>query len=254
VKTFSQPHHALGWSRDEHGVIPVVVASLPAFLEAADRHPRSLVVLRASTPPSSAELRRYCLALGGIRQFEQASEVRTLRYDPSIPDSTAMSLNALPLHTDGSFLMRPPTRFVLSFSAADPGGGGVSIFMPITRILAALPDWALTALLTADYLFVRSYDGDLTDSYVGPVLYREDSVLRIRWRSDDLWRPKVVQPRGTEAEAAIEWLHDFLYDCEPFGYAAQAGETLLVPNTVMLHGRTSLSPGSSREVLRAWVD
>jgi hypothetical protein len=36
-------------------------------------------------------------------------------------------------------------------------------------------------------------------------------------------------------------------------YAARPGDTLLVPNTVMLHGRTGLSPGSRRTVLRAWL-
>ncbi len=238
---------------DEPGLTAVVVEDLPAFLEAAERHPRSLVVLRADSPPSSVELRRYCLALGGVLEFEHSGEVRTVKYDPSIPDSTAMSLNALPLHTDGSFLERPPARFMLSCSAKDPDGGGVNTFMPITRILAAAPDWVLEALFTSDYLFVRSYDGDLTDSYVGPVIYRNDSALRIRWRSDDIWRPKVVEPRGTNAEGAVDWLHDFLSNSQALTYAAEAGETLLVPNTVMLHGRTSLSRDSSREVLRVWV-
>jgi len=238
---------------DPKSAIPVVVGDLPTFLEAAELHSRSLVVLRADTPPSSVDLRRYCLALGGIRQFDGTGEVRTVKYDPSIPDSTAMSLNALPLHTDGTFLERPPARFILSFSAKDPGGGGVSTFMPITHILAAAPDWALEALFTADYLFPRSYDGDLTDSYVGPVLYRSDSAPRIRWRSDDIWRPKIVDPHGTNAQGAVDWLHAFLCNSQPLTYAAGPGETLLVPNTVMLHGRTSLSPDSSREVLRAWV-
>ena len=40
---------------------------------------------------------------------------------------------------------------------------------------------------------------------------------------------------------------------EPVTYAAESGETLLGPNTLMLHGRTSLTPESNREVLRAWV-
>jgi hypothetical protein len=232
---------------------PVVVASLPSFLEAAEQHPRRVVVLRADDPPTTAELRRYCLALGGIREFERMGEVRAVRYEPSIADSTAMSLDALPLHTDGSFLAQPPERFLLSFSTKDPGGGGVSTFMPVSRILAAAPDWVLEALLTADYLFPRSYDGDLTVSHVGPVLHRDRSAMRIRWRSDDIWRPKVINPHGTEAERAVDWLHDFLCTEEPSTYAADSGETLLVPNTAILHGRTSLTPESSREVLRAWV-
>lgn len=231
----------------------VVVNDLSAFLEAAERHPRSLVVLRAGTPPSSVEVHRYCLALGGVLQFESSAAIRTVKYEPSIPDSTALSLNALPLHTDGSFLERPPSKFLLSFLAKDAGGGGVSTFMPISRILAAAPVWVIEALLTASYLFVRTYDGDLTDSYVGTILYRRGSALQIRWRSDDICRPKVVEPRGADAQGAVDWLHNFLCNSRPLTYAAETGDTLLVPNTVMLHGRTSLSRNSSREVLRAWV-
>lgn len=238
---------------DESGLTAIVVDELTAFIEAAERHRRSLVVFRSAVPPTSDELRRYCIALGGLLQFEQDGDVRTVKYDPAIPNSTAMSTNALPLHTDGSFLKHPPGRFMLSFSARDQGGGGVSTFMPISRILAAAPEWVLEALFTADYLFVKTYDGDLTDSHVGPVLYREDSTLRIRWRSDDLWRPRVIDPKGTDAKGAVDWLHDFLYSTEPLTFAAETGDTLLVPNTLMLHGRTSMSPESCREVLRAWV-
>lgn len=237
----------------EQGFGVVIATSLPAFLEAAERCPRSLVVLRAGDPPSTREVRRYCRALGGVMPFEAAGEVRTVKNDPTIPDSTAMSLDALSLHSDGAFLAEPPPRFLLSFAVADPGGGGVSIFMPIYRILAEAPEWVTEALFTADYLFVRTYDGDLTDSYVGPVLYRQGSLMRIRWRSDHIWRPKVADPRGTSAEDAVNWLHSFLADTEPATFAAVTGDTLLVPNTVMLHGRTRLSPGSPREVHRAWV-
>ena len=238
---------------DGSALMPIVVPDLAAFLEAAERHPRSLIVLRAEAAPPSAELRRYCLALGGVMRFDGSGDVRIVRNDPSIQNSTAMSLDALSLHTDGAFLARPPTRFLLSFSAKDPGGGGVSTFMPITRILAAAPHPVLEALATADFLFPRTYDGDLTDSYAGPVLYRSGSDLRIRWRSDHIYRPKVVDARGTDAESAVDWLHDFLSASEPLTFAAETGDTVLVPNTVMLHGRTRLSPNSAREVLRAWV-
>ena len=66
-------------------------------------------------------------------------------------------------------------------------------------------------------------------------------------------RPRVVGARGTRGGDAIDWLHEFLSTARPFTYAAVTGETLLVPNTVMLHGRTSLSRDSCREVLRVWV-
>jgi hypothetical protein len=274
-------HRELQLSKYETGGAAVVVDNLRDFVEASARHPRRLIILRAGAavpdwpaaaardwpgpaaaapdwpgPPAAApatELRRYCLALGGILEYDRASEIRTIRNDPSIRSSTAMSGKPLPLHTDGTFLAHPPERFMLSFSRADSQGGGLSTFMPISDILAAAPDRVIEALLTADFLFPRGYDGDLTDSHVGPVLYRAGSALRIRWRSDDIWRPRVVDSRGTDGAGAVDWLHEFLATSEPYSYLAEDGETLLVPNTVLLHGRTALSPGSQREVLRVWV-
>jgi hypothetical protein len=253
MTSLQEQETALATDHSSHDLNAVITEDLPAFFEEADRQPHRVIILRAKAAPSASELRRYCLALGGIRQFNGAGEVRTVKNDPSIPDSTAMSLSALALHTDGAFLAQPPAWFMLSFSSADGNGGGVSTFVPIARILAAAPDWALQALFTADYRFVRTYDGDLTDSHVGPVLYQVGGTPRIRWRSDDIWRPPVVDAYGTNAEDAVNWLHDHLSQTQPLTHAAATGQTLLVPNTVMLHGRTCLSPGSAREVLRAWV-
>ena len=233
--------------------VPLVATELAEFFEIAERHPRNLIVLRQEVPPTIQDIRRYCLAMGGVLQFEHGGEVRTVKNDPSIPNSTAMSTDALALHTDGSFLDCPPLRFLLSFSAKDPQGGGISTFMPVAKIIAAAPAWVLEALFAARLLFVRTYDGDLTVSYVGPALYRSGSAVCVRWRSDAIWRPQVIDPQGTRAADAVDWLHEFLGAAEPVRYAVQTGETLLVPNTAMLHGRTKLSPNSTREVLRAWV-
>jgi alpha-ketoglutarate-dependent taurine dioxygenase len=244
-------HREVQLAKDEGGA--VAVDTVADLVRAAARHPDELVVLRGGQPVTPAELGRYCRLLGGVLRYEAAGEIRTVRNDPSIPDSTAMSDRALPMHTDGSFMAVPPEHFMLSVVRDDGGSGGVSLFMPVSEVLAAAPDRVVEALMTADYLFPRTYDGDLTDSYVGPVLTRRDPSLRIRWRSDDLWRPRVVESRGTDAGGAVDWLHEFLGTAEPYGYVAEVGDTLLVPNTVLLHGRTALSAGSPRELLRAWV-
>ncbi|MGY5055121.1 TauD/TfdA family dioxygenase [Streptomyces sp. 900105755] len=246
-------HRDLTVTGETAGCSAVFTESLEEFLTAARRHPQGLVVLRADAPVQPDELRRYCLALGGVMEYEQAGEIRVVRNDPSIPNSTAMSDRPLPLHTDGTFAARPPERFLLSFTRADNGGGGLSTFMPVSEILATAPGPVIEALLTADYLFPRGYDGDLTDSYIGPVLFPDGAGLGIRWRSDTIWRPQVIDHHGTKAADAIDWLHDYLTATEPYTYAAREGETLLVPNTVLLHGRTALSTDSPRELLRVWV-
>jgi Taurine catabolism dioxygenase TauD, TfdA family len=230
----------------------IMVHGLADFIEAAGRFPRRIAILRTGAPVTTGRLRSYCLALGGILEWETAGEIRTVRNDPSIPDSTAMSLRPLPLHSDGSFLPRPPARFMLSFVRVDRGGGGLSTFMPVSEVLAAAPERVLDALLGAEFLFPRGYD-DLTDSYRGPVLYRDGAALNIRWRSDDVWRPRVIDAHGTDATGAVDWLHGFLRDSDPLTYLAEVGDTLLIPNGVLLHGRTGLSPDSDREILRVWV-
>ncbi|PWU19910.1 MAG: hypothetical protein C5B50_05620 [Verrucomicrobia bacterium] len=234
-------------------ITPIVTTSRSSFFEAAEQSGDALIVLREANPPSIDELKAYCSKLGGICNFEPSADVRTVKYDPTVVNSTAMSLDALPLHTDGSFLKHPPRRFLLSFLSKDADGGGVSTFMPISKILTSAPEWVLQACLNASFRFVKTYDGNLDDSFVGPILEREGGQMRIRWRSDSIWRPKVVAAQGTRAAAAVDWMHDFLSISEPFKYAADTGETLLMSNTSMLHGRTRLSSNSTRVVLRVWL-
>ena len=131
---------------------------------------------------------------------------------------------------------------------------GVSTFFSLFDILAAAPDWTLNAFYTASYLFVRTYDGDLTDSVIAPILDIDNNGNpRIRWRADDIFRPKVVNDKGTRAEEAVLWLQNFLKAYQPVTYSAKSGETLLIPNNTILHGRTALSENSKREVLRVWI-
>jgi hypothetical protein len=232
----------------------VFVTNITEFFHLAMTNPTAIIVLRQEVPPTRQELRRIAIALGGIRSAPEFGEVRSVKYTPAVIDSTALSLQGLYLHTDGSFLQMPPGRFMLSFANSDPAGGGVSTFISVADILAFSPDWVLESLFTASYLFVRTYDGDMTDSVVSPVLNRDpQGNITIRWRADELWRPQVIEGHGTKAEEAVHWLQDFLATIEPARYSANTGETLLVPNTVMLHGRTPLSEGSTREVLRVWL-
>lgn len=228
--------------------------NLAEFFEIAITCPHDIIVLQEQVPPSKEEVRRYCLVLNGSRKTSAFGEVWSVKYDPLVTNSTALSLQDLRPHTDGSFMENPPSRFVLSFTRSDPGGGGVSTFVSLTDILAASPDWALKAFYTANYLFVRTYDGNLTDSVVAPILNTDyNGNPRIRWRADEMFQPTVVNNKGTKAEEAVRWLQDFLQNHEPMTYAAKTGETLLVPNYTILHGRTALSSNSSREVLRAWI-
>ena len=63
----------------EDGVGAIRVGNLEDFIEAAGRQPRSLVILESDEPPSIPEVRRYCLALGGLRKDDEAGDVRRVQ-------------------------------------------------------------------------------------------------------------------------------------------------------------------------------
>lgn len=220
---------------------------------AADDH--DSILLASYDPPLTPPQVQVLVA--DISSSEVRSEevaVRSVTPTPEIEDSTALSLDRLSSHTDGSFLPTPPPRFLLSCQEADPGGGGVSTFTPVDQIVEAAPDWVLDALSTAEFRFLKTYDGDLQESFVAPVLSRRgDGAWLIRWRGDHIYRPEVVDEAGTRAEEATAWLYDHVKDSSPVMHSLDRGQLALIPNGRFLHGRTALTPGSNRCVLRAWV-
>lgn len=231
-----------------------IVYNIEEVLEFIREFPRDLVVLREKTAASGERLRSYALRVGGIVEAHGFGEIRSIRYAPGVTNSTALSLCPLPFHTDGSFLQQPPRRFMLSCIIDDGGGGGSNIFYPLDELLAILPQWAEEAFRTADFLFPQTYDGDLARSWAGTVLSTgDDGCSRIRWRSDHLFRPAVVHAHGTRAAEAVTWLHEHLQKAQPIKYLSRPGDTILVPNESMLHGRTALTEESQRLVLRVWV-
>jgi alpha-ketoglutarate-dependent taurine dioxygenase len=226
----------------------------PAELVACARGSGQAILCRFPEPLSVADVRALAVRLSTRSTVAEQVDVRVVRHQPEITDSTALSLEALAPHTDGAFLAAPPRLFLLSCSRADDGGGGASTLIPVEAIAEAAAPWALQALCTASYRFLMTYDGDLSTSHVGPVLTRNgNGAWRIRWRADHIYLPAVVEARGTRAHDAAMWLRDFLGAAEPITHVLQAGEVLLVPNSRMVHGRRALSSDSRRELLRAWI-
>jgi alpha-ketoglutarate-dependent taurine dioxygenase len=224
------------------------------FVAQAQSAPDDVVLCRFDQPLTQAEVQELVAELSSAPIAPDKVDVRVITHTPSVRDSTALSLDGLSLHTDGAFLAQPPRRFVLSCTHTDSGGGGMSLFVPVEFVLDCAPDWALAGLERATFRFLKSYDGDLTESYVGPVLSRDAcGIPRIRWRADHLCRPCVVDAADTRATDAAAWLHELLEGCAPFRYTLRSNELAVVPNERVVHGRTALSLASSRELLRAWI-
>jgi alpha-ketoglutarate-dependent taurine dioxygenase len=227
----------------------------PDDIGAAAREDRDSVLLAEFDPPLETRgVQRLVAGVSTGPTNPDAVEVRVITYQPEVQDSTALSLDRLSSHTDGSFLDQPPPWFVLSCRRADPGGGGASTFIPVEDVVSAAPSWVIEALATARFRFLKTYDGNLSDSFVGPVLTRRsDGAWLMRWRADHLYRPEPVHDNGTRAADAAGWLHEFADAADPVVHALGDGHLALVPNGRFLHGRTALSPDSRRCILRAWV-
>lgn len=227
----------------------------PAELASAAAEDSESILLATFDPPLAAEGVQRLVADLSTRPISPPQvDVRVITYTPAVTDSTALSLDRLSQHTDGSFLSSPPPRFVLSCQRADDGGAGASTFTPVDDIVEAAPEWVVEALAVAQFRFLKTYDGDLSDSFVGPILSRrEDGSWLMRWRADHLYRPEPVQDHGTRAAEAAAWLHEYAETCTPFVHSLATGQLALTPNGRYLHGRKALSTASTRCVLRAWV-
>ena len=183
--------------------------------------------------------------LSSVPVAPEEVDVRVITYTPSVTDSTALSLDRLAPHTDGAFLDQPPPRFALSCIRTDDRGEGASTFIPVDVIVDSAPGWVVESLARASFRFLKTYDGDLTDSYVGPVLTTDhDGARRIRWRADHLYRPEPgATLDGTRAAEAVP------HGCTSCGdlravratSCRPAASLWLIPNGRVVHGRTALS-------------
>jgi len=193
-------------------------------------------------------------AIAGFIDDDTFDKVRVIAYDPSKPHSIAESLDAHPLHTDASFAGHQLERFMLHFKVIDHHHGGVSTFFPVQWILDAIPDHHRQALESAHVVYSRLGDAGIVKAFRGPILRsKANGDFIFRWRYDDKVRPMVVDAHGNDAEAAIQWVKDFLDSTKPIYYSARQDETVLVDNCRFLHGRTALSPGTRRVAWRAWT-
>lgn len=229
----------------------VTVTELDACV-ATDRD--HILVADVSPPLDAAGLAELVARFGTQPVDPESVDVRVVEHVPEVTDSTALSLDALAPHTDGSFLPDPPAWFALSAVRSDRGGGGRSLFHPVDDVVAAAPRWVVDALAEGRFRFLKTYDGDTSDSVVAPVLTRrDDRAWLIRWRGDHIYRPEPVEPQDARGREAVEWLYAHLRDGTPVEHTLEDGQLALIPNGRFLHGRSALMPRSERQILRAWV-
>ncbi len=200
------------------------------------------------------EFHDHLAEIAGFIDDDTFDKVRVIACDPTKHHSIAESYDAHPMHTDASFAATQLERFMLHFKHIDDNLGGVSTFMPVQWILDEIPFKYKRALEMAEVTYARFNGAGMNKAVRVPILnWKSAEDVVFRWRYDDKVKPLVVDARGFEAEAAIEWVKDFIDNTKPITYSAQRDETILVDNCKFLHGRTPLSPASSRIAWRAWI-
>lgn len=186
------------------------------------------------------------------RRHERVREISV-----SLAKTESIGLTHLPhlAHTDGCYINEPPSYFMLGVKKADTGGGGVSQFWDTTEILTQLNSDELKMLREETIQFTRQGDNGPAESWAGPLLSNSNSRgWKMRWRYDQQVKPIPVGHRIQEMHSLINKIKNIIQNMQPIEYAAQAGDLILVPNERWLHGRTGLTVGSDRMLLRCWIE
>lgn len=182
-------------------------------------------------------------------------EIREIKLNKNQSHSVAETTSEHALHTDATFSNDVLERFVLSFvEVEEDDKSGTSIFFPIEWILVEIPYKLGKALEVSTVSYVRKSEKEGDKKYEGPILkFDEDFKPIFRWRYDNKVKPKIIDSKELPINNAIEWVNEFIKNKEPLSYKAKAGETLIIDNTKILHGRTKLTEETKRIALRAWI-
>lgn len=145
----------------------------------------------------------------------------------------------LELHTDSSYKREPHELVAFQMVRADAGGGD-TLMLPVEAVLQMLDREVISTLARPIFDFGK---GPL------PILWRRDDAIHIRY-----YRTQIEESAATishEALAAMDALDKVLEDeSQMHRFRIEAGETLFMHNTKVLHGRTGFEETSNRLMYR----
>ena len=150
-------------------------------------------------------------------------------------------LSEFPLHTDLAHWARPPRYFMLRCR-----NGSQSVD---TRLLAASVLLSVLDITTLRRALVRprraSGDAPLT---LLPLMFRQEGVLGFRWD------PLFLVPMNEPANRVAETMRSQSWDQSKCLALVEPGDTLLVDNWRILHGRSEVSPADAdRRIERVYL-
>jgi alpha-ketoglutarate-dependent taurine dioxygenase len=158
--------------------------------------------------------------------------------------ATRNSMTNLPLdlHTDSTYLRRPHELVAFHMVRTDPEGGD-TLLAPVEDVVNELDERVRSILRRPVFPFGTG---------AHPVLWERDGAPNIRYYRAQIDVSRKRRDRRTETDrAAMETLDDVLRRAVPaLRFRLEAGDTLFLHNTKILHGRTGFAEGSARMMYR----
>jgi alpha-ketoglutarate-dependent taurine dioxygenase len=228
------------------------------LVERLRTYPHFIILKRTSHIGNGAPIERLIKAIAQIPPFKTGQtpedrpkvEVTRIQVSPDVPAEVGSTTQysrtnqPLALHTDDSFNLEPRELVVFDFARADPHGGD-SLLAAVEDVVAALDEEMKERLKKPVFPFGH---GD------HPVLWEQNGTPNIRYSrlQIDKMRADSEHRLSEDDIAALEALDGALCTKEVlFQVHIKAGETLLLHNTKVLHGRTGFSQLSDRLMYRA---
>ena len=201
-------------------------------------------------PASSLAALGRCFGGTIDHRLSDAFGVHPIRHLEGFPQYANTTAAALELHTDGSFEPCTPKVMLIACERPCPLGGGLTrlAFADIVwRELMLIEPQALSGLFRPDALRIVRDDRSATK----PVFSWTKGLLHLVYRSGrDI--SVVVHPDAREGFEAIgRVLSDSAHQIE---FLLRSGQTLVVDNTRVLHGRTAFPSSSLRALHGLWCD
>ena len=205
---------------------PLDVKMVDALVSAIAEHTKEPSAVRSAEPPHVSKTR--------IRvDAEQATRKgKVTRY--------SRSNDALPLHTDGSNKLAPPSLVAFAMERPDPAGGGASMMLAATDLVQELSAPLIDQLRRPEFPFVGERRFPILDGSANDV-----QIRYYRNQIDSAVAQSTELPR--DLRDTLDEFDRCLADSQQsITFSMDAGDVVLMDNRRVLHGRESMSADSPR--------
>lgn len=181
--------------------------------------------------------------------LSDSSGVHPVWYIPGFTEYANTTTCSVPVHTDGSFREHPPKIMLVHCKIPAEKGGYTRIASAkdVYRHLKTLDPDVLRGLFLKD-AFTAKRDNRQAEK---PVFLCKNNRIQMFYRSGNDIKI-TIHPKAKKGYLEIE---RFLVNPNNYiEFRLEAGQTLILDNTRLLHGRTSFSKDSPRKLYELWCD